>query len=123
MKHHPVTVFAVLALLLAVAAGCGPTRSATAISAAKDGMYQARIAGAHEYKPGARYDTKAQYNYFLAVEYLEKAKVFQGFSEFDAAESFAIKAARLTKEAIELLEEHERHIGNKCVQPTRGGAK
>ena len=123
MKYYPVTIFAVLLLLLAVAAGCGPTRSATAISAAKDGMYQARIAGAHEYKPGARYDTKAQYNYFLAVEYIEKAKVFQGFSEFDAAESFALKAAHLTKEAIELLEEHARHIGNKCVQPTRGAAK
>ena len=120
MKHRSVILTAALLLIATVVASCGPTRTATAIGRAKDALYQARLAGADDYRPGERYDTKAQYNYFLAIEYLEKSKVFQGFSEFDAAENFALKAATLAKEAVQLLEEYRRRIERKCVQPTRG---
>jgi len=123
MKHCSVTIPALLLAFAAVAVSCGPTRTATSISRAKDALYEARLAGANEFKQGQRYDTKAQYNYFLAVEYLEKSKVFQGFSEFDAADNFASKAALLAKEAVKLLEEQKRLIEKKCVQPTRGAAQ
>ena len=123
MKHCSVTIPALLLVLVTLGVSCGPTRTATAIGQAKDALYEARLAGAHECKAGERYDTKAQYNYILAVEYLEKSKIFQGFSEFDAADSFATKAAALAKEAVKLLEEHKRLIEKKCVQPTRGAAQ
>jgi hypothetical protein len=123
MKQISVTIPALLLILAALAVSCGPTRTATAISRAKDALYEARLAGADDYKAGRRYDTKAQYNYFLAVEYLEKSKVFRGFSEFDAAENFASKAATLATEAVKLLEEQKRLIEKKCVQPTRGAAQ
>jgi hypothetical protein len=118
-----VTIPALLLILLTLGVSCGPTRTATAISRAKHALYEASLAGADDYKAGRRYDTKAQYNYFLATEYLEKSKVFQGFSEFDAADNFASKAALLAKEAIKLLKEQERLIEKKCVQPTRGDAE
>ncbi len=123
MKHTSVIIPALVLVLVTLAASCGPTRTATAISRAKDALYEARLAGADDYKPGLRYNTKAQYNYFLAVEYLEKSKIFQGFSEFDAADDFASKAATLALEAVKLLEEQKRLIEKKCVQPTKGAAQ
>jgi len=123
MKYSSMTIPVVLLLLVAAAVSCGPTRTATSIGRAQDALYDARLAGADDYKAGRRYDTKAQYNYFLAAEYVEKAKVFQGFSEFDAAENFATKAAILARESVKLIEEHKRLIEKKCVQPTRGAAQ
>ncbi len=123
MKYCLVTIPALLLVLVTVAVSCGPTRTATSISRAKDALYEAKLVGAHDLQAGARYDTKAQYNYFLALEYLDKSKVFRGFSEFDAADNFASKAARLAKEAVKLIEEHKRLIEKKCVQPTRGAAQ
>jgi len=120
MKRRTVTFAVVLLLLAAAGGGCGPTRAASALSEARDVLYQARLAGAHEVQdPGRRNPTKAQYNYLLAVEYVEKAKVFQGFSEFDAAESFASKAAALARDAIRLIEEQKRLITTDCGQKGR----
>ncbi|MFH1533112.1 MAG: hypothetical protein ABIK09_20490 [Pseudomonadota bacterium] len=123
MKHCSVTIPALLLVFGTVAVSCGPTRTATSIGRAKDALYEAKLVGADDFKAGERYDTKAQYNYFLAVEYLEKSKIFQGFSEFDAADNFASKAAILAMEAVKLLEDQKRLIEKKCVQPKMGDAQ
>ena len=112
-------ILLVLAAGLMVVSSCGPIRATSALSDAKDELYKARLAGADDYHKGGRYDTKAQYDYFLAVEYVEKSKVFLGFSEFDAAEHFSLDAARLAREAVKLIEDQKRKIEKKCVQPKR----
>ena len=49
MKHI-LKSLVVVSILLVVAIGCGPTRAATAISRARDGLYKARLAGADDYQ-------------------------------------------------------------------------
>jgi hypothetical protein len=103
-------------LMLLVASSCGPMRATSAISQAKDELYRAKLAGAHVLEDGARYETKAQLNYYLAVEFVEKSKEFRGFSEFDAAEFFGLKAAKLAADAVKYLDDAKKQIGKKCVQ-------
>jgi hypothetical protein len=97
-----------LVLVLVGAASCGPIQALTATSRAKDSLYKARLADAHVLVPDGRYITPAQYQYQLALLYLEKSKELQGFSKFQAAQRYAAQAASLGKKAIENREEEER---------------
>lgn len=63
--------------------GCGPISSASAIGDAEEALEAAKQARAHRLVP---------YDYWMAVLYLEKAKLTDGYSEFEASESFAEQA-------------------------------
>lgn len=99
---------AFLVLVLLGASSCGPIQALTATSRAKDSLYKARLADAHVLAPDGRYVTPAQYQYQLAVLYLEKSKELQGFSKFQAAEHYAAQAAALGKKSVTGREEEER---------------
>ena len=74
-----------LCLFVGVAAGCGPVTASTAVGKAEAAIKQAERAKAHELAP---------YSYWLAVSYLEKAKLTEGYSEFSASDDFATQAAQ-----------------------------
>ncbi|MBM4353804.1 MAG: hypothetical protein FJ109_08405 [Deltaproteobacteria bacterium] len=99
---------AFLVLILLAAASCGPIQALTATSRGKESLYKARLADAHVLVPDGRYITPAQYQYQLAVLYLEKSKELQGFSKFQAAERYGAQAAALGKKSIANREEEER---------------
>lgn len=89
-----------LLLLLFGAAGaaCGPMTAGTAVGQAEAAIKQAEQANAHELAP---------YSYWLAVSYLEKAKLTEGYSEFSASEDFALQAAQY---AINCVDEAEQAL-------------
>ena len=47
----------------------------------------------------------APYSYWLAVSYLEKAKLTEGYSEFSASEDFALQAAQYATSCIDEAEQ------------------
>ncbi len=97
-----------LVLVVVAAASCGPIQALTATSRAKDSLYKAKLADAHVLVADGRYITPAQYQYQLAVLYVEKAKELQGFSKFQAAQRYAAQAAALGKKSVTYREEEER---------------
>ena len=90
-------VVSLLMLLLFGAAGaaCGPMAASTAVGQAEEAIKQAEKANAHDLAP---------YSYWLAVSYLEKAKLTEGYSEFSASEDFALQSAQY---AINCIDEAE----------------
>ena len=86
-------------LVAAVFGACAPVQATVATLKAKDSMFKADLAGAGEIKPGEKYITSAQYEYYLANLYLEKSKELQGFSKFDSATFYANRAASLGNKA------------------------
>lgn len=70
----------------------------TAVGQAEAAIKQAEQANAHELAP---------YSYWLAVSYLEKAKLTEGYSEFSASEDFALQAAQY---AITCVDEAEQAL-------------
>lgn len=102
-------VAAVLVTALLVAS-CGPINAVVATSRAKDSMYKAQLAKAHELKPGQRYVTSAQYQYQLALLCVDKSKQLQGFAKYQAAEEYSEEAAALAEKAILNMTEQERRL-------------
>jgi len=100
----------VIGLLCAVAllASCGPINAVVATSQANDNLYKAQLARAHELKPGQKYITPAQYEYLLALLFVDKSKELQGFAKYQSAEEFSEKAAALAEAAIKNMGEQER---------------
>ena len=76
-------------------AACGPMTASTAVGQAESAIKAAESVKAHELAP---------YSYWLAVSYLEKAKLTEGYSEFSASEDFALQAAQY---AITCIDEAE----------------
>jgi hypothetical protein len=94
--------------LLVLANGCGPIRATSATSGAKDHLFKAELAGADKLTQGEKYITPAQYEYQLAMLYIEKSKELQGFAKYDAAFFYSTEAADLGKKAVEHKSEEER---------------
>ncbi len=84
-----------LLLFGAAESACGPIAASTAVGQAEEAIKQAEVAKAHELAP---------YSYWLAVSYLEKAKLTEGYSEFSASEDFALQSAQY---AINCIDEAE----------------
>ena len=87
-----------LFLFGATVAACGPVTASTAVGQAEAAIKEAERAKAHELAP---------YSYWLAVSYLEKAKLTEGYSEFSASEDFALQAAQY---AITCIDEAEQAL-------------
>jgi len=64
----------------------------TAVGKAEMAIQAAEVSQAHELAP---------YSYWLAVSYLKKAKLTEGYSEFEASEDFAVQAADYIEACIE----------------------
>jgi hypothetical protein len=75
---------------LALLVGCGPVQSTGRISEAKVDFERARVAKAHE---------KAPYEYYSAKYYLHKAEEEWGYSDFEAAYDYALKAKKAARSA------------------------
>ncbi len=103
-----------LFLVAAGASGCGPVNANTAVNDAETWLDEAKKARAHRLAP---------YSYWLAVSYLQKAKVTEGYSEFQAAEEFALRAREHAENATkEAREERERQqILQERLKGRRGG--
>ena len=101
-----------MALLLwglgVLVASCAPIRSTSAVSSANDGLFKARLAGVDKLQEGEKYITPAQFQYLLAQIYVDKAKEFEGFSKFHAAEQYATQAAELARDSVNNKKEEER---------------
>lgn len=90
----------ILLSLLALGA-CGPIQATTGISLANKHLFEARLAKADVLVPGQKYITPAQYEYQLALLYLEKSKELEGFAKFEHASFYARLAADLGLRAVE----------------------
>lgn len=86
---------------LVALASCGPIQATTNISMANKNLYEAKLAKADNVVPGGRYITPAQFEYQLALLYLEKSKELEGFAKFEHAAFYARLAADLGKSAID----------------------
>lgn len=87
-----------LALLAGLAAGCGPVAATQAIGAAEEALAAAETERAQRLAP---------YPYWMARSYLGKAKLTEGYSEFVAAERFALQAADYAKRASDEAREQK----------------
>lgn len=79
-----------LLIVVGVMVGCGPVQSTSRISDAKVAFTRARVANAHKQAP---------FEYYSAQYYLHKASEEWGYSDFEAAYDYAIKAEEAAKEA------------------------
>ena len=86
-----VTFVAMLAL-----AGCGPVASSSAVTDAAEAIKQAEQVNAHRF---------AAFSYWSAVNYLEKAKQVEGYSEFGPATDFAVLSMEIALRSIEETKE------------------
>ncbi len=79
--------------MLALSAyGCGPIRAGSAVIEAEEAVRVAEDADAIRLAP---------YQYWLSKSYLEKAKLTEGYADFDTAESFAEEAVRQAVRALD----------------------
>lgn len=91
--HFRMTSVALLlgAALLAQTGCIGPVISTKRIADAETAVERARVADAHE---------RAPYEYYLAEEYLHKAKEEWGYSDFQASERYATEARRQAERSL-----------------------
>lgn len=75
-----------LGLATVLCAGCGPIQASSALYRADEAMREARARG---------WDTECPYEMAAAENYVSAARDLVGRSEFQAAEEFAERAARL----------------------------
>lgn len=73
--------------------GCGPIQVASAVGDAEEAIAAAQDVDAERY---------AQYEYWMAILYLEKAKRVDGRAEYMAATSFAAEAVDFATAAVEV---------------------
>lgn len=78
--------------MLALTAGCGPILSTSRIEDAKEALEKATAANA---------ETRAPYEYTMAVEYLRKADELWGYSQFGYSADYAKKAIEMAQAAEE----------------------
>ena len=88
----------VITLLFAASSmsACGAMGASTAVGKAELAIKEAEKAKAHELAP---------YSYWLAVSYLEKAKLTEGYSEFSASEDFAKQATQYAMNCVDEAEQ------------------
>jgi len=87
-----------LLLLLSAAVGCASIRSTIRLTEAEQALYQAR-----QYDP----QDSAVYEWTLAELYMVKSREEWGYSDYEAAEMFAEKAAKWAAEAEEMASREE----------------
>lgn len=101
-------------ILLGIAApGCSPLNASTAIREAEVALVKAEEQGAPEH---------AKYEYWMAREYLRKAKLTEGYSEFQIATQYAtrsqgyanqaVKSARDNREKLKIIEQNKKLRAN-----------
>ena len=98
-RGHPVrarlrtTIHTALSLLFALSLlACGPIAASSAIGVAEEAIGAAEDAEAPRLAP---------YDYWLARSYLRKAKLTDGYAEFEASEGFAEQALEAANKAVE----------------------
>jgi hypothetical protein len=91
MKHSLPWFGLVLTGALFVITGCGPIQATQRVSEAEVALMQATMAGS---------ETTAPYEFFIAKEFLHKAKEEWGYSDFEASLHYAVVAKRSAEEAI-----------------------
>lgn len=87
-----------LLLLLSASVGCASIRSTIRLTEAEQALYQAR-----QYDP----QDSAVYEWTLAELYMVKSREEWGYSDYEAAEMFAEKAAKWAAEAEEMASREE----------------
>lgn len=95
-RARTVLISVLFFLVGAVGTACGPVTASTAVGTAEAAIKKAERAKAHELAP---------YSYWLAVSYLEKAKLTEGYSEFSASEDFADQATQYAMACIDEAEQ------------------
>ena len=98
------------ALLLAGPAACGPIVSGIQTIKVDAALSAAKTAGASKY---------AIYEYTAAKEYLIKSREAHGYSDFDAAQSYAVKALKYAQEARERAQQMSRAEQAPVLPPTQ----
>ena len=96
MKHSLLWLGFVLSGALLIGTGCGPIQATQRVSEAEVAVMQARMAGS---------DSTAPYEFFVATEFLYKAKEEWGYSDFEASLHYATVAKRSAEEALRKTEE------------------
>ncbi len=111
-----------MAALMAGALGaCAPLTTSTAVREAEVEVDKAREAGAGEVLPDAVAVQTAPYLYWQAYSFLIKAKQTEGYSEFEQARLYAVRAKDYALQAVQamLRERAERAK----AKPATGGAR
>jgi hypothetical protein len=83
-------------LALVLGSACGPVTASTAVGKAEAAIKAAEKSVSHDLAP---------YSYWLAVSYLEKAKLTEGYSEFAASEDFAKQAQSYALDCVDEAEQ------------------
>lgn len=108
-KRSPI----VLAVLVALGAGCGPFGYLKKVARDADrAVADAKKAGAEQYAP---------YEYWGAVSYLEQARVLMAYSEYERSFDYGERARQLAEEAKKKADRREagkttETLGDKAVQ-------
>ena len=106
------TTIAALLLLSA----CGPVTSSSAVSDAEAAIAAAEKENAHRF---------AAFSYWSSVNYLEKAKQVEGYSEFGPATDFAIKSLELALRSVEETKEfhHQEKLRRERLKKSKSGKR
>lgn len=83
--------------------GCGPIVSTSSIARAENLVTEAGSQYAEQY---------ATYQYISAVEYLEKAREEWGYSDYQAAHAYALRALEQARAAIDRVRNRTDALGN-----------
>ena len=105
----------VVAAVLCVAA-CGPIQASSTVGDAEEAIEAAQEAEALQY---------AQYEYWMAIFYLDKAKRVEGRAEYSAAENFAEESAKFAAAAVEVAakEKMRQQVMQQRLKSRRKGAR
>ncbi len=101
----------VTSIVLVAALGCGPITATQALNKAQTAIDQAK---------GAQADEKSPYEYFSAIQYFDKAREEEGYSDYQACIDLAGKAfefAQMSREKALRPPENE----SLETQPSTGG--
>ena len=83
LSYRVCSAIVVGSLVLMPATGCGPITASQALTKAQTAIDQAK---------GAQADEKAPYEYFSALQYFDKAREEEGYSDYQACIDLAVKA-------------------------------
>lgn len=104
----------VIATVVCTVPGCGPIAASSAVGEAEETLEAARLARAHRLAP---------YTYWLSVSYLNKAKLLEGYSEFEQAEDYAELSKEFAAQAGEEAKEEalRQNVLQERIRANRGG--
>ncbi len=88
-----------------ISPACGPIAASSAVGEAEESLAAAQLARAHRLAP---------YTFWLSASYLNKAKLLEGYSEFEQAEEYAELAAEFASKATE--EANEESLRQRVLQ-------